>query len=195
MKQQSGMTLLELLIATAILAIMAGMGLLGIQSLMLAEERVGQQESEWRSRNLMAFRITQDVQMALNEPQGTDSPFSGQSNRFELMRFQSALMPHSDASQTPIHDVVQVAWYWRGGQLYRATRPWLQRHDEQQWQAQVMADIKQFRCEYKGFDGQVSPQWPQSNQALQALPKHIKCQLVDDQERRSEWLLTPWSGT
>lgn len=195
MKHQSGMTLLELLIATAILAIMAGMGLLGIQSLIQAEQRISLQESEWRSRNMMAYRITQDVQMALSDQAGNDSPLQGQSNRFELYRFQSALLPQDDQAQWPIDDVVQVAWYWRAGQLYRSTRPWLQRHDEQQWQAQVVAEVKQFRCEYLGFDGQISPQWPQANQALQGLPKQIKCLVVDDKDRRSNWVLTPWSGT
>lgn len=67
MKQQ-GFTLLELLVAVAILAIMFGMAYRGLDALLEARERVATENQKWRAVELFFARIDQDLQAIVDRP-------------------------------------------------------------------------------------------------------------------------------
>ncbi len=195
MNKQQGMTLLELLIATVILAIMAGMGLFGIQSLISAEQRVTERQALWRSESMSLIQLTQDVQYAVTargNDAGQNNVFTGTAQDFQLVRFRQSMVPGLSQVNKALSDVVQVSWYWRNGQLYRAQRPWLQNQDAQAWIEQPMGAVRQWRCEYQSLTGDWVPRWPQNDSSSQSLPKQLKCQVTMSGNRVSEWVLVPW---
>ncbi|WP_154222197.1 PulJ/GspJ family protein [Marinicella rhabdoformis] len=194
---QFGMTLLELLIATAILSIMAGMGFVGTKAMTEASTRVTEKSRQLQQVNLVLTQISRDVSLAVSSRSTglavTDSDFTGDGLRFELIRFEQALLPSVTDNETEaLGDVIQVAWYVRNGQMFRAQRPLVQKQNSQAWQQQAMQEVKYWRCEYKDFSGQWLPNWPgQATQGVQ-LPSQIKCRVTATDGRESDWIMVPW---
>ncbi len=190
------MTLLELLIATAVMAIMAGMGYMAVYTLIEAADRIDEKERSLRQENIMMTQISRDVSLAISNQQGASlgQDFQGDGLRFELTRYEQTITPNWEQAEQTLGDVIQVAWYARGGTLYRAQRPVVQKHNNQAWQTQAMLDIKYWHCEYLDYAGQWMPTWPISGQIGQ-IPKQIKCRVTAVDERVSQWLLTPWQAT
>lgn len=195
-KKQVGMTLLELLIATAILSIMAGMGFIGINAMIEASARVDEKSRQLQKNNMVLTQINRDVASAVSSKLGglnaVDSDFNGDGLRFDLIRFEQSILPTMEARIEALGDVVQVSWYVRNGQLFRAQRPLVQKHDSQAWQQQMMLEIKYWRCEYKSFTGQWLPKWPNKADQRSQLPQQIKCRVTSLDDRESDWLLLPW---
>lgn len=196
MGRQQGMTLIELLIATAVMTIMAGMGFMAVYTLIEAADRIDDKERQLRKENIMMTQISRDVSLAISNQQGgaIGQDFQGDGLRFELTRFEQSLSPNWEQTDQPLGDVIQVAWYVRGGTLYRSQRPAVQKHNNQAWQTQAMLEIKYWHCEYLDFSGQWMPTWPLNGQVGQ-IPKQVKCRVTAEDDRVSQWLLTPWQAT
>lgn len=195
MKRCSGMTLLELLLATAILAIMAGMGLFGIQTLMRAEQGVQAKEAQWRTHNMTLVQMTQDVQFALSLPVTSQrQAFSGDALGFSLLKHQSHILPDDGQAKLGLAEMQSVQWRMINGQLTRGQSPWLQFREQNR--PQPYLPLKQMRCEYLDISSQWQPRWPISGgQSTASLPKQVKCRLTFDDERISDWVLIPWLST
>lgn len=196
-KHQQGMTLLELLIATVIMAIMAGMGFIGINAMVEASSRVELKSRQVQQQSMVLTQVSRDVASAISSRQQVSqvsSDFTGDSTRFELTRFEQALLPGVSEGQN-MGDVIQVAWYLRNGQLFRSSRPSVQKNNSQAWRDQLMGEVKGWRCEYRDISGQWQPKWPNTPSEHVLLPKVIKCQVTAADGRVSDWQLVPWQAT
>ncbi len=197
--RQAGMTLLELLIATMVLSIMAGMGFVGINALMEASVGIGKQERHLQKENAQLIMISQDVAAAISSKQfiqtNQTSDFTGDALRFELTRFEQSLLPATGTEEVALGDVIQVAWYVRNGTLFRSQRPVVQRNNSQAWVSQAMTEVKSWYCEYLSLSGQWQPNWPLQSADNGQLPRQVKCRVTALDGRDSDWLLTPWQET
>ncbi len=200
-QQQSGMTLLELLVATAILSIISVMAFLSLNSLTTA--KAGMEAATLRiNENRLALTLfSQDIKMAVSSRSrnldNRDAEFVGEPNLVRLQRFnpaQAVPTRFSRQQNNPDQDIVlEVRWMVRNKQWYRATRSALS-SEYAPWQERLMMPLEQMRCQYRNQGGQLLNRWPADNYQAVEVPQAVHCRLWSIDKRQSELIMTPWQN-
>lgn len=197
--KQSGMTLLELLVAVALLSIIAVMAFASINTLVDAKQQMDDTAQRLNQENMVLELFSDDIQMATSQTLMTaitnSTDFTGEPQAIRLQRFnpyqavpRQGLVNHL---KERVATVLDVRWFVRDSTWYRATRPAVST-EYAPWQEQAMLPIRQIRCQYQTISGQLLDRWPPDSQQLSALPRSVRCRLTSDLDRQSDLIITPW---
>lgn len=201
LQRQSGMTLLELLVATAILSIISVMAFLSLNSLTTA--KAGMEAATLRiNENRLALTLfSQDIKMAISSRSRTQggggAEFIGEPSLLRLQRFnpaQAVPTRFSRQQNNPDQDIVlEVRWMLRNNNWYRATRSALS-NEYAPWQERLMMPLEQMRCQYRNQGGQLLNRWPADDYQAVEIPQAVQCRLWSVEKRQTDLLLTPWQN-
>ncbi len=199
LNRQQGMTLLEVLVATGILAVISGMAFLSIDNMVKAKASLSEAITEINQANLAQYQFQTDIQMAVSSQQRIPPPlqpeFQANAQTITLLRYRSAQVPvprvREQRRQQHI-PLMRVRWYIRNDQWYRATQQADSPVNSNQWLEQPMLDLKSLSCEFANQAGLMQSVWPNSPAENSQLPKQILCQLHTSDNQRTVLKLTPW---
>ncbi len=197
LQKQTGMTLLEVLIATAILTIISAMAFLSIDNMVKAKITLNEHTEQLNQANLAFYWLQNDLQFAVSSEQYglTEAEFIGNMQSFTLTRFkgQTATSTRISNNQTSIDQPLQkVSWYVRDQQLVRAVLPAHSAGYGENGQARALLPIESFACSYQNAAGIRSNQWPNERRENGQLPYRIQCLVVTKSGQSNEFNIIPW---
>lgn len=202
--KQQGMTLLEVLVAAGILAVVSAMAFMSIDTLASAKASLDAKNKTLNNENLAVFMFQSDLQMATSSQQYVNNLSQGEfiadSQSMTLLKYQSALAPvkrtrlenRNSELNTPL---VRVRWYVRNDNWYRATQQAALPLTSNQWQERMMMPLNRFNCAYENLTGQMQPRWPNDQRQFSQLPNSINCELENTQGQISSFKIVPWQQT
>ncbi|MCF6300445.1 MAG: prepilin-type N-terminal cleavage/methylation domain-containing protein [Proteobacteria bacterium] len=197
---QQGMTLLEILLATALISIVATMAFVGLNSLIEARLATDERSDKINRLNLTLQMMRTDVQYAMTSlldgqarAQLAAAEFTGANNGFTLQRYHRKLLKNNESSNNG--DVIQVKWHLRGKKLLRSTQSVLTPAYRYQWQDREMIELERFSCSYIGQNGLSVFSWPQTILDRSQLPTSIKCQLQTTKQQTTELIMFPMQNS
>lgn len=198
-KQQHGMTLLELLVAVALLSVISVMAFAGLLTLSEAKQQMEDSVAQMNRETAALGLFQQDIKMAtgqvylFNPSKAAD--FRGDAQSLYLTRFNPFLAVPRRGMINPVNNrpapVISVRWFMRDGQWYRATRSALST-PHAPWQEQAMLPLQQIYCRYRSVSGRVLDRWPPDDDSTNALPNAVLCQITTVSQRQSDLTITPW---
>ncbi len=197
--QQHGMTLLELLVAVALMSVIAVMAFASIYTLTESKRHLDETVDRLNQESAALGLFNQDIKMAIGEQSSVSanrgSSLVGDTQNLRLQRFnpyqsvpRQGIVNH--LKQRPA-TVLDVRWFVRGDIWYRATRS-AAATAYAPWQQQPMMDIQQIRCQYQSVNGQLIDRWPPRQGPATALPKAVHCHIRSQHNRQSDMVITPW---
>ena len=187
MRTQTGMTLLEVLLAVSLISVIATMAFVGLNALVDARATTQEKNTELNRLNLSLQLLTQDVQM-LHQSQATKQAFTGESQRLIVERLQ-----YSQVSGLP-SAVQRIKWEWRNNRLLRSTQDVLQPGYINQWNDRLMLELPAFSCQYQDLGGIANASWPLSNETSSDIPTAVVCRLGLQDGRAYEHHMTPYAA-
>ncbi len=181
----TGFTLLEVLVAVALVVVVSTLAFMGLDALVRARAQTDAFAHAWQQENRAWHLLRQDISYAIPRPlknaQGTvQPPFVGQADGFRLTRYSAPGWPREAAQ--PIN---AVRWFQRNGQLIRSLKPQADaRAETGQVQVMLSATDQRHHFEYLDAVGRWHRQWPPQDAALlaggenaagrQALPQAVR---------------------
>jgi len=197
--KQSGMTLLEVLVATSILAVISAMAFLTIDNMVRAKTSLKEHTDALNQQNRALFVLQNDLQMAVSSQQlgVPNAEFIADSRSISLLRYKNELAISSKIQGTQVQDQTvmrRVKWYVRDKHLIRAVQPAHQNIQFDSKQEQVLIDVKGFICDYIGDSGDTVNRWPNSLRENSQVPRVIRCTLVTQNDQTSVIKVTPWQA-
>lgn len=198
-RQQQGMTLLELLVAVSLLAVIAVMAYASLFTLTASKRQMDDTVSQINQDNAALGLFNQDIKMAIGHQSVQHShellPFTGDSQSLRLQRYNpfQAVPRHGLVNQLKQQPaaVLSVRWFVRDQTWYRATRA-ATSSSYAPWQEQAMMPLQQIRCQYQSLNGQLLDRWPPAQGPVTALPNAVHCRLMSQHNRESDLIITPW---
>lgn len=180
-RHSAGFTLIEVIVATAIFALVAAIAATGLSSISKSYSALADQRADRHALTRALAAIELDLQQAsaraVRGPYGSVEPaFIGDSNSFELS--SSSL---SVASTGPQPSLVRVRYQTRQGSLLRLLRRELDAApNSQQAQRALLSDVQNVRLQYWDFGGVRSPIWPpaNSNYTIDQLPRALEIRIL-----------------
>ncbi len=198
-KQQQGMTLLEVLVATGILAVISAMAFLTIDNMVKAKSSLNTTTAAINQANMAQYLLQTDIQMTVSSQQLLPPPqvpeFEANSQQITLLRYRNQQVPvprQSSRQNLPVTALMRVRWYVRNNQWYRATQRADSPSNSNQWQERPMLALKSLACEYQNHAGLMQPNWPATQRDNSQLPKQVRCQLRDEHDQATVLKLVPW---
>ncbi len=206
-KNQSGMTLLEVLVATSILAVIASLAFVSLDNLAGSKQTLDAKTKQLNQANLAQYILQTDLQMAVGSvaplPSNTPNEFVGSSQGFSLVRYRNALVQsgrsskrqtsqYTRGSQLQDQPMIRVRWYMRNNQWFRATQSAFSPVNSNQWSERPMMTLKSLNCSYQNVAGLIQPSWPNSPIEQGKLPELISCQIHSDEDLKSVIKVVPW---
>lgn len=188
--RQSGMTLLEILVALTIFILIAGAGYTGLQQAISIEDGLQQQRHFWRRLDSVMVLMQQDLDQARNLgqriPLTSTRPFAGAGTantgtEGELMLFTRG--GHASYSSGLVSPHLRVAYRLREGKLYRVSWPRLNMpEDEQGDEAELTANIASLQLRYLDNTHQWNSNWPvgPDTATQSAMPRAVELTLELD---------------
>lgn len=197
--KQQGMTLLELLVAVALLSVIAVMAFSAIYTLTGAKQQMDEKITDLNQENMVFSLFSDDIKMAIGQQETVNTAdslgFSGEPQALRLQRFnpyqavpRQGLVNH--LKQHPA-TVLDVRWFVRNKMWYRATRSAASTNFAG-WQEQAMLPLQQLRCQYQTMAGQLLDHWPPRQGQITALPRAVHCRTTSQHDRQSDMVITPW---
>lgn len=196
-KLQSGMTLLEVLIATSILAVISAMAFLSIDNMVKAKTTLNANTEQLNQINLALYLIQNDLQFAFSSQQNnlTEAEFTGDGRSFTLLQHKGQTVTSlrieqsRDSANQPLQ---KVRWYVNNQQLIRAVLPAHNVGYGSGWQQRPLLAVSEFNCVYINDAGSRSGQWPNSSFENAVLPRSIQCLITTESDMEFEINITPW---
>lgn len=193
-RQQSGMTLFEVLIAVAILAVLATIGFIGIDAMLKAQQRIDEKNRQLNRQNIALFMLQNDIFFAIssnNVKSGQKTAdFSGSTTQFTLTRLAQIQLPEALQNPNQLGDVLKVRWSFYDGFLYREQLSAVQRSSVDRWQKQQMMPLQSWQCRYQNSSGSMLHNWPNNDLEKALLPEQISCKFRLSDEREGTIRLT-----
>jgi general secretion pathway protein J len=180
-KRSAGFTLIEVIVATAIFALVAAIAASGLSSISKSYSALADQRADRhalaRALSAIELDLQQAAARAVRSPYGSVEPaFVGDSNSFELS--SSSL---SIASTGPQPSLLRVRYQTRQGSLFRLVRRELDAApNSQQSQRALLSEVQNVRLQYWDFGGARSPIWPpaNSNYSIDQLPRALEIRIL-----------------
>jgi type II secretion system protein J len=197
-KLQSGMTLLEVLIATSILAVISALAFLSIDNMVKAKSTLNEHTEQLNRVNLALYLLQNDLQFAYSSQQNglLEAEFTGNSQGFTLLQHkgQTVTSPRIERSPQSISQPLQkVRWHINSQQLVRSVLPaYSVNSGTSSWQPQPLLEVSRFSCAYINDAGNRSGQWPNSSFENALLPRSIQCLITTESDMDYEINITPW---
>ncbi len=204
--KQQGMTLLELLVATGILAVISSMAFLSIDTLIKSKASLQLVTEELNQFNLAQFQLQNDIQMAITSNQvsavTTAPEFIANTQSITLLRYRNNTVVNTRAQRStvsqPTHitnkssGLIRVRWYVRNDQWFRAIQSAASPLNSNQWQERPMLSLESLNCSYLDLNGIERSIWPNSQLQNSQLPEMVSCQVIQDNGQKSVLKLVPW---
>jgi general secretion pathway protein J len=177
-KKQTGFTLLEILVALFIIAIIAIMIIRGLQVVIASKNGIERSASQLQQVEFSMRLIGSDMRNLINRP---IKQAGGQTI--------PALFLHDDASNTleftraglsnplaqPRSTLLHAAYTLQNGQLSRLTYPVLEQAVTTKPNKRViLTNVKYLQWQFVGNDGRLYTSWPANNAQGQVLPKAVQ---------------------
>jgi len=203
--KQTGFTLLEVLVATSILAVISSMAFLSLDTLVKSKQSLQQVTAELNQFNLVQFQLQNDIQMAISTNQALSTipepEFIANSQSFTLLRYRKATVPNqrnrmSNNQPTGLNltdqRLIRVRWYVRNNQWIRASQSAASPLRSNQWLERPMLELNSLNCSYQNSSGLMQSIWPNSQTQNAQLPDIVNCQVQLANDRESILKLVPW---
>ncbi|MCX7554770.1 type II secretion system protein [Marinicella sp. S1101] len=202
--KQQGMTLLEVLVAAGILAVISAMAFMSIDTLASAKASLDAKNKILNNENLAVYLFQTDLQMATSSQQYVNNLSQGEfianSQSLTFLKYQSVLAPvkrtrlesRNSNLKTPL---IRVRWYVRNDNWYRATQQAAMPLSGNQWQERLMMPLNRFNCGYENLTGVIQPRWPNDQRQFSQLPDSINCEIENAQGQVSTIKVVPWQQT
>ena len=174
---QRGFTLVEVLIAVSVFAILAGSVYLALSSLADAAFVHRERSEELAELQLTLARLEADLRQLTSRPIRTEDgglkpALVGEHDRFEATRAGWGNPQGQRRSQ-----LQRFAWRIVGEELVRGTWPVTDRASAANAQDEpALAAVRELRIEYRGHDGRWLEQWP-AEASVQVLPAALRYRL------------------
>ncbi len=186
-----GFTLLEMLVALAILALLSVLGYRAVSSLTDSEARLSGEAARWHVLDQFFTRLEADVRQALPRPArtgpGSEPPWLGNATadgnaelRFSRAGSEFSLEAGSAGQRIGYRwrDHAVEILYWPYPDVSSAATPVTY---------VLVSDVARFHIDYLDLQGNWGTQWPPANGP--ALPRALRVQLVlDSGEAIERWL-------
>jgi general secretion pathway protein J len=194
----SGFTLLEILVALAIFALMSGMAYSGLNAVLESREQLTVENQKWRDLALIIKRIEQDIASAVARPiRSSDDlrapAFVGQLNRKNEDEPQLALTRTGFAAQSGNLAALQrVGYRLRKQNLELLLWPVLDQAPRTAPQVLPLASgISAFELRYLDNKGAWQPNWPIAGRE-EVMPSAVEVAIVlSSKERVTRIFLLP----
>ncbi len=181
------MTLLELMLAVGITAVIALMAYTALGSITQAKSHIDAVDAQQRALDLVMLRLQQDIQLTYLDANPTVATLTGQAGSVHILRL-------ADAHGFGLPSQVQwVRWQVRDGVLVRAMRNALSPGRADQWLEQPLLPVAAFSCRYLGGSGVEQLSWPAAD-AGNALPVNVRCMLRLPDGLRTQLTAAPMAG-
>ncbi|MCB1582349.1 MAG: prepilin-type N-terminal cleavage/methylation domain-containing protein [Xanthomonadales bacterium] len=196
-RKQTGMTLLEVLIATAILTIISAMAFLSIDNMVKARATLNQHTRQLNENNLAFYLFQNDLQYAISSQQFNlpEAEFIGSAQGFTLIQFrsQTATSPRIQNNQQTITQPLQkIRWYVNNRQLTRTVQPLHSSGYGRREQSRSLLAVDTFSCNYLDVAGNSYNQWPNQSSENSTLPSKVQCLITTDNGLIHEFSIIPW---
>jgi general secretion pathway protein J len=177
-----GFTLLEILLASAIFALVAGIAALGLQNISRSYGALSAQRSAREHLGRTLAQLSADLQQASARParEGAGQSLGaliGSASELALSTQTARVGPSG-----PRADLQRVRYVLRNAGLQRITRAAIDAAPNSAERSQlILPEVRALEFSYVDFSGQRSPIWPpaNSNYALEALPRAVELRLRD----------------
>lgn len=194
-----GFTLVELLVALAVFAIIAAAAYASIAQLTRVQSTLDAKQSRLRAVQLALGAMERDLRYAISRKsrssEGTIEPaLSGRIDAFRVSR--SGRANPLDLARA---NVERVAWQWRDEKLERRSWPNLDgARFEQVQPAEMLTEVDRLELSYMDTEGRWLDNWPVNNTPFpDRLPRAVRIQLTCPDYGRINRIvaLTEFSGT
>ncbi len=177
---QKGFTLLEVIVATAIFALVAAIAAAGLSGISQSYRALTNQRSERHALARTLATVERDLQQAsaraARGPYGSVEPaFVGDSNSFELTSGSLNL-----SSIGPQQGLTRLSYTLRQNNLLRAVRQELDAAPNSQTsQRALLSQVQNIRLQYWDFSDVRTPIWPpaNSNYGIDQLPRALEIRI------------------
>jgi type II secretion system protein J len=199
-KMQMGMTLLELLVATGILAVISTMAFMSIDNLIRSKAILDEHSNQLNQTNLAYYLMQNDLQFAVSNQQlNLQIPeFTGATQNFSLLKFTDQVARSSRIETTPQsrrqQPLQRIRWYVRDEYLVRSVQPAHSNQGQTNWQEMKLLPINSLNCRYKNQVGIETSSWPNSTAENSALPQSIQCSITSAEGLQTDLQVTPWKS-
>ncbi|HKJ71061.1 MAG TPA: type II secretion system minor pseudopilin GspJ [Gammaproteobacteria bacterium] len=166
---ETGLTLLEVLVAMAIFALVATAGYTALQQGIAVDDRLQGTRDFWRRLQSVVSLMDNDLGQARNRApraparewslafRGSESGGSG--NKGQLFRLTRG--GHTSFREGPVSPYQRVAYRYRDGTLYRATWARLDAPTATQGEeSRLIGDLQSVRVRYLNRENRWIPSWP-----------------------------------
>jgi general secretion pathway protein J len=187
MNKSRGFTLIEILIALAIFAIVATLAYRAVSSMTSTESRLVDEESKWRTLEQVFERVESDVQEALprqmQNGKSTLPAFYAETKNdgSGLLRFARApsKLPAAVTASMPPSAGQRVAYEWGKGKLELLYWNAFDTPAKAKPERFTLLDgLKQFQIEYLNDDGKWVKNWNSSDYDTPTLPRALRVRLA-----------------
>ncbi len=200
--KQQGMTLLEVLVATGILAVISALAFVSINNLAEAKRALHEKVEALNQTNLTFYTLLNDLQLAVSSNQTFNqdavAEFMANSQSITLLRFANATaplsrqVPRSNVAKPARQGLIRVKWYVRNNQWFRATQPAAAPLSSNQWQTQMMHDLDFLNCQFQNKAGVMQAVWPNNVTENAYLPDIIRCEIQTEENQNTVLNIVPW---
>lgn len=179
-KQSHGFTLLEILVALLIFAILSVLMSDGLHRLIRVQQATERQATLLRDTQMAFVRLNRDLVAAVDRPitnaEGKrDLAFYGSADRFSFTR----LGANEVSDEAPRSALERIAYAWHDNTVWRLTWPSLDQAEHTASEQRAwMKKVSEARFEYLDQRHQFHAGWPVQGQSNQALPRAVRVTLM-----------------
>ena len=180
-RQQSGMTLLEVLIAVSLMVIISAISYTGLNGLIETKSHTDSVAKNIRKEVMVSQFLNKDFHSLINRK--VKDEFGQQSP--SVIGTYSSVVFSRNGNSNPFaqkrSQLQRVQWFLRDGTLYRSSRNMLDAASSNQWQQHaLMENVREFSINYQNSVGITSSKWPINNSELPLKSVQIHLELEND---------------
>lgn len=201
-KTQQGFTLLEILVAIALMTVVSVISYTSLNSLIEGKQHTDKVAAQLQAEIITSRQLNSDFESIINRQIKSNrgetlEPLFGNSRNLTFARNGYA-NPLSQRRS----ELQRVNWFFQNGQLIRRQTQYLEVQQNPQWQQRVyLKNLKAIKFEYVSTVGVASQRWPtnstnstsssNSQNSLLSLPHHVLMKIEWRDGRQKQLYLTP----